>query len=150
MIKSILKTVDHSPRVQPSSTRIKSLTSLLLLFLTVAVILYSSISSYFPHKTPALDIIGYGPKHTGPIEYQDPGWIRPCEAPMSNPWSGLSEEEVNEVIDVVEKRKTEMDVRPDAVMYVVKGEVIIDTKYILTVCLWKDCYPTRQMFCLTY
>ena len=118
MTKLLSNAVDNQARLRPSPSRIKSLTTALLIFLTTSIILHSFISSHYSGKTPTLEIISDGSQHSGAVEYQGPGWIRQCKAPMSNPWSVLSDKEIKEVVEVVEKRKTEMNIGSDAAMYV--------------------------------
>jgi hypothetical protein len=130
MVKLILTEVNHQPHSKARLLRIKPLTTILVIFLTISIVLHSLISRYFLPKAPLSAVIKSESKYDEQTGYPTASRFRPCKAPILNSWSELSEDEVDKVLQIVEKRRTEMDVRPDATMYVMMLEQRMYTNYI--------------------
>jgi hypothetical protein len=69
------------------------------------------ISIQFPRESN-----GGWTSHITGVQSQNPGWIRPCSAPQPNLWGGLSESDVETVLETIYTRKGDVGIKQDAKM----------------------------------
>jgi hypothetical protein len=95
------------------SSRLRIITAALVLFAFGSILYHASTSNDFFQKTPTLPAFS---AHFQNVFKCHPGQIRRCKAPRPNLWSGLREWETAGLLDLVEKRKTDVGLGPDDIV----------------------------------
>jgi hypothetical protein len=107
---------DNSPpreRYKPGSNR-RQLIGVFLTVISLLTVLFYTTESNFFIRIPQLS--GTEPASESSTWPLSNGQIRPIQAPRSNFWGGLTQEETTDVVNIVERSKVDAELASDAVV----------------------------------